>query len=162
MSRTVSGFEPFLNEPFQYDDFCFLPPLPHGYASVDAPVPVTVLPETAEAVSLPDHSVDTVLVTCAMCTIPDVVSALSGARRVLKPGGRLLFCEHGRAPDPGVARMQQRIEPTWSRLFGGCHLTRDIPALVRDAGFTIEALHAAYVEKAPKFAGYIYRGAASA
>ena len=126
-----------------------------------APVRVRVLCETAEEVSLPDQSVDTVVVTFAMCTIPDVPMALSGARRVLKPGGRLLFCEHGRAPDPDVYQRQQRLEPVWMRLFGGCHLTRDIPQLVQDAGFRLQDLEAGYLHGAPRFAGYLYHGAAA-
>jgi ubiquinone/menaquinone biosynthesis C-methylase UbiE len=124
-------------------------------------VPVTVLAETAEAVSLPDQSVDTVLVTFALCTIPDVATALRGARRVLKPGGRLLFCDHGCSPEPEVLRAQARIEPVWKRLFGGCHLTRDIPALVREGGFVIEDLDAGYMPKTPRIGGFLYRGAAS-
>jgi ubiquinone/menaquinone biosynthesis C-methylase UbiE len=127
----------------------------------EAPVPVTVLPEMAETISLTDRSVDTVLVTFSMCTIPDVVTALCGARRVLRPGGRLLFCEHGRSPEAAVFRWQERIEPVWMRLFGGCHLTRDIPALIREAGFTIDDLDAAYMPKAPRIGGYLYLGAAS-
>jgi ubiquinone/menaquinone biosynthesis C-methylase UbiE len=127
-----------------------------------APVPVTVLPERAEDVSLPGASVDTVFVTFTMCTIPDVVTALRGARRVLKPGGKLLFCEHGQSPEFEVARRQARLEPLWKKVFGGCHLTRDIPALLRKAGFTIETLEAGYMPKGPKFASYLYQGAASA
>ena len=126
-----------------------------------AAVPVTVLPEGAEAVSLAAASVDTVLVTFALCTIPDVAGALGEARRVLRPGGRLLFCEHGRAPDPALYRRQARIEPTWKKLFGGCHLTRDIPALVQAAGFAIDGLEAAYLGDRPSFAGYVYRGTAT-
>jgi ubiquinone/menaquinone biosynthesis C-methylase UbiE len=130
--------------------------------TAQAPVRVKVLRESAEAVSLPDESVDTVVVTFAMCTIPDAAAALHGARRVLKPGGRLLFCEHGRSPDPEVFRFQTRIEPAWARVFGGCHLTRDIPALIRDAGFVIDDLDAGYMPKSPRFAGYMYRGVATA
>jgi ubiquinone/menaquinone biosynthesis C-methylase UbiE len=126
-----------------------------------APVRVRVLQEPAEEMSLPDQSVDTVVVTFAMCTIPDVPTALRGVRRVLKPGGRLLFCEHGRAPDAAVFRRQQRLEPLWMRLFGGCHLTRDIPRLLQDAGFGLQDLEAGYLPRAPRFAGYVYRGAAA-
>lgn len=134
-----------------------------------APVRVRVLKEKAEDLSLPDESVDTVLVTFAMCTIPDVPAALGAARRVLKPGGRLLFCEHGRSPDAEVFRRQQRLEPVWMRLFGGCHLTRDIPALVGQAGFHMEDLEAGYPQPMPRLGGamvriggYLYRGSASA
>lgn len=126
-----------------------------------APVPVEVLPEPAERISLPDHSVDTVLVTYALCTIPDPVSALAGAKRVLKPGGKLLFCEHGLAPDAHVVRRQQSIEPLWRRIAGGCHLSRDIPSLVRAGGFAIEDLEQMYLPSTPRFAGYNYWGAAT-
>jgi ubiquinone/menaquinone biosynthesis C-methylase UbiE len=127
-----------------------------------APLPVEALAETAEELSLPAGSVDTVLVTFALCTIPDAVTALAGARRALKPGGRLLFCEHGRAPDADVLRTQEKLDKTWAKVFGGCHLTRDIPALVRAAGYRIERLDEGYMPKSPRFAGYTYRGAATA
>jgi len=125
-------------------------------------LPVTVLPETAEALSLPTASVDTVVVTFSLCTIPDTKAALLGARRTLKPGGRLLFLEHGLAPDAPVARTQARLEPLWKRLAGGCHLARDIPALLRDGGFQIEALQTRYLPQAPRFVGHVYWGAAVA
>ncbi|MET0545848.1 MAG: methyltransferase domain-containing protein [Caulobacterales bacterium] len=129
-------------------------------AARKAPVPIEVLTETAETLSLPPGSVDTVLVTFALCTIPDVPAALAGARRALKTGGQLLFCEHGRAPDDKVARTQARLEPVWKKLFGGCHLTRDIPALIGNAGFKITDIEAKYLPSVPRFAGYNYRGAA--
>lgn len=121
---------------------------------------VEILPETAEAMSIGPDSVDTVLVTYSLCTIPDAVTALEGARRALKPGGRLLFCEHGRAPDESVRRWQQRIEPVWSVIGGGCHLTRDIPALITAAGFSVEQLETMYLPKSPKWAGFNYWGSA--
>lgn len=124
--------------------------------------PIDVLPETAEALSLGDASIDTVLVTYSLCTIPDPVSALTAARRVLKPGGRLLFCEHGIAPDADVQRWQRRIEPVWKVIGGGCHLTRQIPALVRSAGFAIDGMETMYLPKSPRWAGYNYWGAATA
>jgi SAM-dependent methyltransferase len=125
-------------------------------------LPVEILPETAEALSLPAASVDTVLVTYSLCTIPDTKAALEGARRALKPGGRLLFCEHGRAPDEGVRRTQARIEPIWKVVGAGCHLTRDIPSLVRDGGFEIETLDSMYLPGEPRWAGFNYWGAAKA
>lgn len=126
-----------------------------------APVPIEVLPEKAEEISLPDHSVDTVLVTYALCTIPDPVSALRGARRVLKPGGKLLFCEHGLAPDANVQRTQRAVEPLWRRIAGGCRLTRDIPALVAAGGFHVADMESMYLPSTPRFAGFNYWGCAS-
>jgi ubiquinone/menaquinone biosynthesis C-methylase UbiE len=124
-----------------------------------APIPIEILAERAEANSLPDRSVDTVLVTYALCTIPDAIAALKGARRVLKPGGQLLFCEHGLAPDVEVARTQVNMEKWWKHVAGGCHLTRDMPKLVRDAGFDIEAIEAMYLPGTPRALGYNYWGA---
>ena len=128
----------------------------------DAKFAVDVLAETAEKLSLDDASVDTVLVTYSLCTIPDPVSALNAARRVLKPGGRLLFCEHGRAPDEGVYRWQKRIEPVWKVIGGGCHLTREIPKLVTAAGFGVDAMETMYLPKSPRWAGFNYWGSAHA
>ncbi|MEZ5994962.1 MAG: class I SAM-dependent methyltransferase [Hyphomonadaceae bacterium] len=125
-----------------------------------AQIKVDVLAERAEDLSLASGSVDTVLVTYALCTIPDPVSALEGARRVLKPGGALLFCEHGLAPDEKVRRRQTGIEPLWKRIAGGCHLSRDIPGLVRAGGFEITRLDEMYLPSTPRFAGYNYWGAA--
>jgi len=88
-----------------------------------------------EEIPLDSNSVDTVVVTYTLCTIPDAGRALEGMRRVLRPGGRLLFCEHGVAPDAGVRKWQDRINPTWRRFAGGCNVNRDIPALLEAAGF---------------------------
>jgi SAM-dependent methyltransferase len=131
-------------------------------AAAGASVPVEVLPETAEALSLPDASVDTVLVTYALCTIPDPISALHGARRALKPGGKLLFCEHGLSPDADIARTQNMIEPLWKHIAGGCHLTRDVAGMVRAGGFAIAASESMYLPSTPKFAGYNVWGEAQA
>jgi SAM-dependent methyltransferase len=127
-----------------------------------SPISVEILAETAEHLSLDSNSVDTVLVTYSLCTIPDAVTALEAARRALKPGGRLLFCEHGLSPDQGVQRWQKRIEPVWKVIGGGCHLSRDIPALIKTAGFSIDTLDTMYLPKSPKWAGYNYWGAARA
>jgi ubiquinone/menaquinone biosynthesis C-methylase UbiE len=105
-----------------------------------AAVPVALVEASAEALPMDDDAVDTVVTTWTLCTIPDVARALVQARRVLRPGGRLLFVEHGRAPEPRVARWQDRLDPLWSRIAGGCHLNRPIEALLRDAGFAIEAM----------------------
>jgi ubiquinone/menaquinone biosynthesis C-methylase UbiE len=90
-----------------------------------------------EQIPLDDNSIDTVLMTYTLCTIPDTQAALLGMRRVLKPGGRLLFCEHGKAPDENVLRWQNRLNPAWSKIAGGCQMNRDIPALIKAGGFDI-------------------------
>jgi ubiquinone/menaquinone biosynthesis C-methylase UbiE len=98
-----------------------------------------------EQVPLDTHSVDTVLVTYTLCSIDDAVAALEGMRRVLKPGGQLLFCEHGAAPDANVRRWQDRLNPGWKRFSGGCNMNRDIPELVKRGGFRITADERMYI-----------------
>ncbi len=98
-----------------------------------------------EQIPLEADSADTVLVTYSLCTIPDALLALEGIRRVLKPGGRLLFCEHGKAPDEKVLRCQNRLNPAWQKIAGGCHLNRDIPALLAAAGFRIVSDERMYI-----------------
>ncbi|MVW76849.1 class I SAM-dependent methyltransferase [Pseudomonas xionganensis] len=102
-------------------------------------------------------SFDSIVCTFTLCTIPDAVAALKEMRRVLKPGGRLLFCEHGLAPDAPVVRWQHRLTPLWKPLAGGCHLNRDIPALLQAGGFRIGALENRYL-KGPRPMTYIYQG----
>ena len=113
-----------------------------------------------EEIPLPDESVDTVLMTYTLCTIPDAVAALQGMRRVLRPGGHLLFCEHGVAPDVGVARWQDRLNPAWCRVAGGCNMNRDIPALLRAGGFDITSDERMYIP-GPKILCFNYWGAAA-
>lgn len=116
----------------------------------------------AEAIALPDNHVDTVLVTYTMCTIPQVAEANKEINRVLKPKGKLIFCEHGLAPDANIAKWQNRIDPYWGKIAGGCHLNRNIPALISAAGFKIESMEQMYLPSTPKFAGYNYWGTAVA
>lgn len=116
----------------------------------------------AEAIALPDNHVDTVLVTYTMCTIPQVAEANKEINRVLKPKGKLIFCEHGLAPDANVSKWQNRIDPYWGKIAGGCHLNRNIPALISAAGFKIESMEQMYLPGTPKFAGYNYWGTAVA
>ncbi|HEY6131866.1 MAG TPA: class I SAM-dependent methyltransferase, partial [Halioglobus sp.] len=115
---------------------------------------------SGEEIPLADASVDTVLVTFALCTIPDPVTALRGMSRVLRPGGSLVFCEHGRAPDPEVRKWQDRINPLWRRIAGGCHLNRDIPHLLDAGGFAVAVMQTGYLPSTPKFAGYNFWGSA--
>ena len=123
-------------------------------------VPVEYVGLNGEQLPLDDDSVDHVLTTWTLCTIPDVERALAEMRRVLRPGGTLHFVEHGRAPDPGVARWQERLNPLQRQVFGGCHLNRPIDALIRDAGLDVTRLENHYL-KGPKPFGYIYAGLAT-
>lgn len=113
-----------------------------------------------EEIPLENDSVDTVLLTYTLCSIADWNKALQQMRRVLKPAGKLIFCEHGLAPDAAVARWQRRLTPIWSRLTAGCHLDRPAPQYIESAGFTIETLESGYLPNTPKVAGYHYRGVA--
>lgn len=115
---------------------------------------------TGERVDLPDGSADAVLSTWTLCTIPDVDAALAEIRRLLKPGGTLHFVEHGIAPDEKTARRQRRIEPISKPIFGGCHLTRDIPALLTRNGFVIHIIDTFQHTKEPKAFGWTFEGRA--
>ncbi len=121
---------------------------------------IELLDMEAEAIPLDDASADTVLVTFTLCTIPLVEKALGEMRRVLKPNGHLLFAEHGAAPDAGVARWQNRIEPFWKPVAGGCHLTRKPLELLEQNGFVLEDTTSLYIPKAPRFAGFVSHGVA--
>ena len=112
-------------------------------ATTDIDVELIELP--GEEIPLPDNSVDTVLVTYTLCTIADVSAALAGMRRVLKPDGRMLFTEHGRAPDIGVRRWQERLNPGWKKLAGGCNMNRDIAGIIEDAGFSLAEDNRMYI-----------------
>lgn len=126
-----------------------------------APFQVQWLDLSAEEIPLENASADTVVLTYTLCTIPDWHAALQEMRRVLKPGGRLLFCEHGSAPDEVVRKWQDRINPVWRTVAGGCNVNRAIPRLITDAGFGIDRMESGYLPKTPKFAGFNYWGAAS-
>ena len=115
----------------------------------------------AEALPYPAGRFDTVVLTFVLCSVPSPAAALAEARRVLKPGGRLLFCEHGLAPDRAVARFQRRIEPVWTPLAGGCRLTRDILGEIRRAGFKPAEVRQRYLRKLPKFVGWTSWGVAA-
>ena len=114
----------------------------------------------AESIPLPDKSIDNVLITYTMCTIPDVAISNSEIMRILKDDGKLLFCEHGLAPDKNIAKWQKRINPLWSKIAGGCNLNKDIPSLISSSGFKILNMEEMYLPGTPKFAGYNYWGVA--
>jgi ubiquinone/menaquinone biosynthesis C-methylase UbiE len=128
---------------------------------VASPIAPEFLDLPGENIPLDDETADTIVVTYTLCTIPDVMKALAGMRRVLKPSGRLLFCEHGEAPDESVRRWQRRITPFWKTIGGGCHVGRPIPKLIGDAGFQVEGLETMYLPGTPRFAGFNYWGSAS-
>jgi ubiquinone/menaquinone biosynthesis C-methylase UbiE len=122
--------------------------------------PVTFVAGSAEAIPLDDHSIDTVVTTWTLCSIPDAVGALKEMRRVLRPGGQLLFVEHGLAPEDNIQRWQNRLTPLWKRIGGGCHLNRPIRTLIESAGFDITSLDTGYV-KGPKPMTFLYEGRAA-
>ncbi|HET7319643.1 MAG TPA: class I SAM-dependent methyltransferase [Nitrospirota bacterium] len=108
-------------------------------------LPIEFLNATAEEIPLPNRSVDTVLVTFTLCTLPDVQRALREMARVLKPGGELVFCEHGLAPDENVRRWQNRLNPIWKFFGGGCNLNRHIPSLLEQGGFRLREMSSMYI-----------------
>src|SRR6516164_10773522 len=127
-------------------------------AAQTTPIPLRLIEGTAEAIPIEDHNVDAVVTTWTMCSIPEIQSALQEMRRVLRPGGRLLFVEHGRAPEPGVRWWQDHLTPTWKRFSGGCHLNRPIPELMQHAGFRIEHLETGYMRPGHKPMTFMYEG----
>ena len=122
----------------------------------DSKASIELVIGSAESIPYPDNFFDTVLVTYTMCTIPNVAIANKEMWRVLKDDGRLIFCEHGLAPDKKISKWQNRIDPFWGKIAGGCHLNRDIQKLITDAGFSFESLDKMYIPSTRKFAGYNY------
>jgi ubiquinone/menaquinone biosynthesis C-methylase UbiE len=128
---------------------------------IASPIPVKFLDLPGEAIPLEDAEADMVLVTYTLCSIPDVLKALGEMRRVMKPSGRMIFCEHGEAPDAGVKRWQDRLTPTWASWCGGCHLGRAIPSIIAEGGFRVQNLETMYLPGTPRFAGFNYWGEAT-
>jgi ubiquinone/menaquinone biosynthesis C-methylase UbiE len=126
-----------------------------------APFEVKWLGLPGEEIPLEDDSADTVLLTYTLCTISDFRTALAQMRRVLKPSGRLLFSEHGAAPDPGVRKWQDRLNPVWKKIAGGCNINREIPATLDEAGFKVQQIDTMYLPKTPKIAAFQYWGHAT-
>lgn len=129
-------------------------------AALAVPFDVEFIGLPSDEIPLEGGSVDTVLVTYTLCTIPDTQPALRQMARVLRPGGKLIFCEHGAAPDPSVRRWQDRINPIWKRLGGGCNLNRAIPALIEEGGFRITGMETMYIS-GWRPATFTYWGAAT-
>lgn len=126
----------------------------------EAGIDVDFLLLGGESIPLDDESIDTVTMTYTLCTIPDGAAALSEMKRVLKPGGQLIFCEHGRAPDADVARWQDRLTPIWKKIAGGCRLNVKIDEVLGDAGFEVNVMENRYLP-GPRFASYNYWGSAT-
>ena len=130
-----------------------------GSMTAAAPFPVDLLNQDADRLSLADACVDTVVVTWSLCSIANTTGALSEMGRVLKPGGAVIFIEHGLSPDAGVRKWQNRLTPVWRRCAGGCHLNRKTDDLLRGAGFTIESLQTGYLA-GPRALTFMYEGVA--
>jgi ubiquinone/menaquinone biosynthesis C-methylase UbiE len=128
-------------------------------AAAHGALPVRLLEGTAESIPLADRSVDTVVTTWSLCSIPQAEAAIAELRRVLRPTGRLLFVEHGRAPEPSVYRWQDRLTPLWRRISGGCHLNRPVAALIEAGGFRFDRLDTGYMGQ-PKPFTFMYEGSA--
>ncbi len=129
------------------------------HAARNSRLHVSFIEASAEAIPLEDHSVDTVLTTWTLCTIPKASAALGEMRRVLKPHGRLLFVEHGLAPDWRVRKWQDRLTPIWSHVSGGCHLNRPVRMLIEGAGFRFDRLETGYMP-GPAPMAFMYEGSA--
>lgn len=122
-------------------------------------LPINMLGVSGESIPCEDKTFDALVCTWTLCSIPKVEGALSEMHRVVKPGGKLYFIEHGQSPDASVARWQKRIEPLWKHIAGGCHLTRSADELIADSGFHITQTESAYLP-GPRFASYMTHGIA--
>src|ERR1700731_1959793 len=127
--------------------------------TADVVIPVSLLRASAEHLPLADAVFDAIVMTWTLCSIPNPIAALTEMRRVLRPGGRLIFVEHGLSPEIRVARWQHRLTPCWKRISGGCHLDRKTDDLIRVAGFQIDAIELAYMQ-GPKPWTFMYQGSA--
>ena len=127
----------------------------------DYDIDVNLLINGAEEIELPKDSIDTVVMTYTLCTIPNPMDALKEIKRVMKNDAKMLFCEHGTAPDKNIIKWQNRINPIWGKLFGGCNINRDIPNILKENGFKINTLDQMYLPSTPKIVGYNYWGEAT-
>ena len=124
-------------------------------------IDINFLIDGAEEIKLSSNIIDTILVTYTLCSITNLNDALKEIKRVMKPEANILFCEHGIAPDLNVSKWQNRINPLWVKLFGGCNINRDIPLILSDSGFKVNNLQQMYLPNTPKIVGYNYWGTAS-
>ena len=127
--------------------------------AADITIPVEMMVVDVHGIHADTNRFDTIVITFTLCSIAEPVAALKEMSRVLKPDGQLLFCEHGLAPDASIERWQHRLTPFWKPMAGGCHLNRDIPSIIREAGFVIDELSAAYLP-GPRPMSYVYSGTA--
>jgi ubiquinone/menaquinone biosynthesis C-methylase UbiE len=125
-----------------------------------SPIKVEWLSLPGEQIPLDDNSIDSVVLTYTLCTIPDWQAAMAQIHRVLKPNGKIFFCEHGLAPDTKVIKWQQRLNSIWTKMFGGCNLNRPTLTILQDSGFSIDWSESSYIKGSPKFASYISCGVA--
>jgi ubiquinone/menaquinone biosynthesis C-methylase UbiE len=130
-------------------------------AAENAPFEVKFLDLPGEEIPLDDKSIDSIVLTYTLCTIPDGLKALEQMKRVLKPGGKLLFSEHGKAPDPEVEKWQNRINPIWKIIGGGCHVNKPIDKMIEVSGFNMDSLNTLYLPSTPRIFGFNYWGQAS-
>ena len=154
----VPFYGPKVRALFGLDPSLELWKMAHGRVA-HAPFPVEFLVSSAESIPLGEMTVDTVVTTWTLCTIRNPAEALAEMRRVLKPDGQLIFVEHGRSPDRGVLAWQDRLNPMWTRVAGGCNLNRKIDELIVDAGFCVTQIERAY-SRGPKAFSYLYKGLA--
>ena len=122
---------------------------------------VEILISGAEEIELPSSSIDTVLITYTLCSIISPDDALKEIKRVMKDDAKIIFCEHGKAPDKNISKWQNRINPIWGKIAGGCNINRDIPNIISSAGLKIHNLEQMYLPSTPKIVGYNYWGTAS-
>jgi ubiquinone/menaquinone biosynthesis C-methylase UbiE len=146
------------------DLVCGIDPSPEllrraGKRLADAPVPVSLVRASAEQLPFSEAVFDTLVMTWTLCSIPNPSAALAEMRCVLKPGGHLLFVEHGMSPEPRIIRWQRRLTPCWKRIGGGCHLDRKMDDLIRAAGLRVDALETGYT-KGPKLWTFMFQGSA--
>lgn len=152
-------------DPVQVTGFAGLDPSPRllDYAREEAALKdwrADIRHGYGEEIPFEDESFDTVVSTFTLCSVNDHARTLGELRRVLKRGGSFLYAEHGRAPDPKIARWQERIDPVWSKTFGNCHLSRPVTSAIENAGFTAEPSGRRYMKPGPKFAGWMEWGRA--